>query len=29
MLQPGEILFDARRRWTAKVRPDGTVISPT
>jgi len=21
MLQPGEILFDARRRWTAKVRP--------
>jgi modification methylase len=27
LLQPGEILFDARRRWTAKIRPDGTVIS--
>jgi modification methylase len=27
LLQPGEVLFDARRRWTAKVRADGTVIS--
>ena len=27
LLKPGEILVDARRRWTAKVRPDGTVIS--
>ena len=27
LLQPGDVLFDARRRWTAKVRADGTVIS--
>ncbi len=27
LLQPGEILVDARRRWSAKVRPDGSVIS--
>ena len=27
LLEPGTILFDARRRWTAKVRADGTVIS--
>jgi modification methylase len=27
LLKPGEVLFDARRRWTAKVRPDGTLIS--
>ena len=27
LLRPGEILFDARRRWTAKVRADGTLIS--
>jgi modification methylase len=27
LLQAGEVLFDARRRWTAKVRPDGTLIS--
>ncbi|HXR88325.1 MAG TPA: site-specific DNA-methyltransferase [Stellaceae bacterium] len=27
LLRPGEVLFDARRRWTAKVRPDGTLIS--
>ena len=27
LIRPGEILFDARRRWTAKVRADGTVIS--
>jgi len=27
LLRPGEILFDARRRWTAKIRPDGSVIS--
>ena len=26
-MQPGTILFDSRRRWTAKVRADGTVIS--
>ena len=29
LLQPGEILFDARRRWTARVRADGTLISAT
>jgi modification methylase len=27
LLQPGEILFDPARRWTAKVRADGTIIS--
>ncbi len=27
LLKPGDVLFDARRRWTAKVRADGTVIS--
>jgi len=27
LLKPGEVLFDARRRWTAKVRADGTLIS--
>jgi modification methylase len=27
LVQPGEVLFDVRRRWTAKVRPDGTLIS--
>jgi modification methylase len=27
LLAPGTVLFDARRRWTAKVRADGTVIS--
>ena len=27
LLKPGEVLFDARRRWTAKVRADGSVIS--
>ncbi|HLI20568.1 MAG TPA: site-specific DNA-methyltransferase [Stellaceae bacterium] len=27
LVQPGEVLFDARRRWTAKVRPDGSLIS--
>ncbi len=27
LLKPGEVLFDARRRWTARVRVDGTVIS--
>jgi len=27
LLQPGDILFDARKRWTAKVRADGTVIA--
>ena len=27
LLRPGDVLFDQRRRWTAKVRADGTVIS--
>jgi modification methylase len=27
LLAPGDILFDANRRFTAKVRADGTVIS--
>jgi modification methylase len=27
LLKPGAVLFDASRRWTAKVRADGTVIS--
>ena len=27
LLRPGEILFDVRRRWTAKVRADGTLVS--
>ncbi|MGH7125456.1 MAG: site-specific DNA-methyltransferase [Stellaceae bacterium] len=27
LLKPGEVLFDARRRWTAKVRADGSLIS--
>ena len=27
LVKPGEILFDVTRRWTAKVRADGTVIS--
>jgi modification methylase len=27
LLRPGDILFDPSRRWTAKVRADGTVIS--
>ena len=27
LLNPGDVLFDLRRRWTAKVRADGTVIS--
>ena len=27
LLRPGEVLFDASRRWTARVRADGTVIS--
>jgi modification methylase len=27
LLQAGEILFDPARRWTAKVRADGTIIS--
>jgi modification methylase len=29
LVRPGELLFDARRRWTARVRADGTVISAT
>jgi modification methylase len=27
LLKPGDVLFDASRRWTAKVRADGTLIS--
>ncbi len=27
LLRPGDVLFDARRRWTAKVRADGTLVS--
>jgi modification methylase len=27
LLHPGDVLFDARKRWSAKVRADGTVIS--
>ncbi len=27
LLKPGEVLFDATRRWSARVRADGTVIS--
>jgi modification methylase len=27
LLQPGEVLCDAARRFTAKVRADGTLIS--
>jgi modification methylase len=27
LVTPGELLFDARKRWTAKIRPDGTLIS--
>jgi len=27
LVKPGTILFDSRKRWTAKVRADGTVIS--
>jgi modification methylase len=27
LIAAGEVLCDAGRRWTAKVRPDGTVIS--
>jgi len=27
LLKPGEVLFDASRRFTAKVRADGTLIS--
>jgi modification methylase len=27
LLQPGELLFDQRRRWFARVRADGSLIS--
>jgi modification methylase len=27
LLKEGELLFDARRRWTARVKDDGTIIS--
>jgi modification methylase len=27
LLQPGDVLFDQSRRWTARVRADGSVIS--
>ena len=27
LLAPGDVLFDARRRWHAKVRADGTLVA--
>lgn len=27
LVRPGEVMFDARRRWHAKIRADGTLIS--
>ena len=27
LVRAGEVMFDQSRRWTARVRPDGTVIS--
>jgi modification methylase len=27
LIEPGEVLFDATRRWTARVRADGSLIS--
>jgi modification methylase len=27
LLEPGDVLFDSRRRWHAKVRADGTLVS--
>jgi len=27
LVRPGEVLFDLQRRWSAKVRADGTVIA--
>ena len=27
LIKPGEVLFDSRRRWTAKVRADGHLIA--
>jgi modification methylase len=27
LLNPGDVLYDSRQRWSAKVRADGTVIS--
>ena len=27
LIEPGELMFDARRRWHAKVRADGMLIS--
>src|SRR4029079_16396931 len=27
LMKPGTLLFDARRRWTATVRADGTLIA--
>ncbi len=27
LLAPGDVLFDARRRWHAKVRADGTLVT--
>src|SRR5439155_13431910 len=27
LLQPGEVMFDATRRWQARVRVDGSLIS--
>ena len=28
LLKPGEVLFDERRRWSARIRADGTLIAP-
>ena len=27
LVQPGEVMFDVTRRWSARVRPDGTLVS--
>jgi modification methylase len=27
MMKPGTLLFDARKRWSATVRADGTLVS--
>ena len=29
LIEPGELLFDIRRRWYAKVRADGLLVSDT
>ena len=27
MIQPGDVLFDAKRRFTAQVRADGSLVT--